>query len=824
MRDKILFGIAALLVLCCMMFSCGKEDGPSNGNGKGSIYGTVTDFATGDPVANANVQLLMSGNATLHASITGSDGHYEILDVPSGTYSIKITKVGYSDLIDSNPIVVEKDKQTKRDVQIKKLPSSLHIYDNESHEISELDFGADEGVTQKTFNIFNGGEQNLQYVITIPTQGNWVSIRDDQQTGTIGINVTYPIIVTINRELLVDGNNTTILTITSSTDGGKELTVKARKSSAGDGVYEIASAGLMVQTEDLGCVDWNSAKLLCENSTVAGYNDWRLPTKEELMTLYSNRELIGGFCNEQYWSSSEHGSSYYYINFNNGGVGFNSSGSRFHVRAVRAEEEPATLPSVTTSTITNFTSHTAICGGVITSEGSADVTQYGVYYSSTSQNPTFSDQVEYSSSGTYSFTCNLTGLTANTKYYVRAFATSSAGTAVGGVESFTTKSEVVELSSAGLMVQTEDLGFVNWISAKSMCENSTAAGYNDWRLPTQAELMVLYNNRDYIGGFNTANGNNAAYYWSSQTNSNSVPVGVCFSNGSLFADYADHSHSVRAVRTLNGGGGGGGSAPTAPTGVFAEVIGSRIKVSWNSVSNADSYTVYWSNNGNTYSFEIGTTSNTYIFDDVPYEDNYYKVKAKNSYGESPFSSYAYCHYTSGGGSAQTYTYDFENGWQGWQVIDADGDGYTWNRFYSQEGHNGSVYIMGSESYRNDIGVLYPDNYLVSPQRYSISNGARISFYVCAQDADYPAEHYGVAVSTQSTPDSDDFVTIWEGTLSAKIKSGGKIRGNRTQGTWYWKTIDLSAYAGQNIWIAIRHFNCYDEFMIDVDDITIVTGN
>ena len=228
-----------------------------------------------------------------------------------------------------------------------------------------------------------------------------------------------------------------------------------------------------------------------------------------------------------------------------------------------------------------------------------------------------------------------------------------------------------------------------------------------------------------------------------------------------------------------------------------------------------------------YNYEIGTTSNTYIFDDAPSEYNYYKVKAKNSYGESPFSSSVYCHYSSGGGSGQTYTYDFEDGWQGWQVIDADGDGYTWNRFYSSDGnlgHNGSVYIMGSESYNNDIAAaLYPDNYLVSPQRYSISNGAKISFYVCAQDADYPAEHYGVAVSTQTTPDSDDFVTIWEGTLSAKLKSGGKIRGNRTQGTWYLKTVDLSAYAGQNIWIAIRHFNCYDEFMIDVDDISIKTG-
>ena len=97
-----------------------------------------------------------------------------------------------------------------------------------------------------------------------------------------------------------------------------------------------------------------------------------------------------------------------------------------------------------------------------------------------------------------------------------------------------------------------------------------------------------------------------------------------------------------------GGGGGGGSAPSAPTGVSASVNGSRIKVSWNSVSNATSYTVYWSNNGGSFQ-SIGSTSSTYLYDDYPYEDNYYKVKAENNYGQSSYSSATYCHYSSGGG-------------------------------------------------------------------------------------------------------------------------------------------------------------------------------
>ena len=99
----------------------------------------------------------------------------------------------------------------------------------------------------------------------------------------------------------------------------------------------------------------------------------------------------------------------------------------------------------------------------------------------------------------------------------------------------------------------------------------------------------------------------------------------------------------------SGGGNSSGSAPSTPTGVSAVVSGSQIKVSWNSVSNATSYKVYYSEDGYSYNYTIGTTSNTYIYDNVPYENNYYKVQAINSYGESSLSSSAYCHYSSGGG-------------------------------------------------------------------------------------------------------------------------------------------------------------------------------
>ena len=105
----------------------------------------------------------------------------------------------------------------------------------------------------------------------------------------------------------------------------------------------------------------------------------------------------------------------------------------------------------------------------------------------------------------------------------------------------------------------------------------------------------------------------------------------------------------------NNSGGGGGEenmAPSAPTGVSANVSGSNIRVSWNSVSNADTYYVYWSEDDINYTC-YWTTSSTYILDDQPFTNNYYKIKAENDYGESPFSLVAYCQYTSGGGGSTT---------------------------------------------------------------------------------------------------------------------------------------------------------------------------
>jgi uncharacterized protein (TIGR02145 family) len=101
------------------------------------------------------------------------------------------------------------------------------------------------------------------------------------------------------------------------------------------------------------------------------------------------------------------------------------------------KETPKVLPTITSSTIINITSSSATAGGEVTSDGGSSVTVKGVCWG-TATSPTISNSKTFDGTGTGSFTSAITGLTAGTTYYVRAYATNSVGTAYGSEVSFKT--------------------------------------------------------------------------------------------------------------------------------------------------------------------------------------------------------------------------------------------------------------------------------------------------------------------------------------------------------------------------------------------------
>jgi uncharacterized protein (TIGR02145 family) len=101
--------------------------------------------------------------------------------------------------------------------------------------------------------------------------------------------------------------------------------------------------------------------------------------------------------------------------------------------------------TLSTLPVSNITGSTAVTGGNITSDGGEAVTQRGVVWSTT-PNPTLANNTTNDGSGVGSFTSSLTGLSANTTYYVRAYAINNAGTAYGNEVSFMTAANSDETS------------------------------------------------------------------------------------------------------------------------------------------------------------------------------------------------------------------------------------------------------------------------------------------------------------------------------------------------------------------------------------------
>jgi hypothetical protein len=212
-----------------------------------------------------------------------------------------------------------------------------------------------------------------------------------------------------------------------------------------------------------------------------------------------------------------------------------------------------TPPSVTTGAVTVLSTTSARFNGTITSSGNPTFTEKGFVYalSTTSTNPTTAHtKVVVSTTGTTAYYADVTGLTSGRTYYVRAYITSSLGTEYGTPVSFTAAApDYVVLTQANLAVQKTDISAsTTALSAINLCTASRTAGYSDWRVPTIAELSVLYTNRTTIGGFTTS-----GYYTSSSSSGGGDHYYLYFSNGSQIDGYSlspKNTGRVRCVRDL----------------------------------------------------------------------------------------------------------------------------------------------------------------------------------------------------------------------------------------------------------------------------------
>lgn len=162
----------------------------------------------------------------------------------------------------------------------------------------------------------------------------------------------------------------------------------------------------------------------------------------------------------------------------------------------------ASVPMLTTVEATSIHLRSATVGGNVTDDGGSDVIERGICYS-TSANPSISNKKIVCGSGIGEFTCDLTNLLKNTKYYVRAYAINSIGTSYGNEIKFTTLDKIQpEAVDLGLSVKwatmnvgaesPEDMGEeFTWGDVVPETYENTGSGYK-WSDGTE-DGMTKYN-------------------------------------------------------------------------------------------------------------------------------------------------------------------------------------------------------------------------------------------------------------------------------------------------------------------------------------------
>lgn len=153
------------------------------------------------------------------------------------------------------------------------------------------------------------------------------------------------------------------------------------------------------------------------------------------------------------------------------------------------------LPIITTSHISSISPIAARSGGIITSDGGAPILARGVCWSIDTI-PVIWDNRTTDGAGNGSFLSDLSGLTAGTTYYLRAYAINSVGTSYGDIYSFTTKIADIDgntytIVTIGTQVwMAENLKTTKFKSGDDIPEIT----YNDRGFPIKTSAYCNYNN------------------------------------------------------------------------------------------------------------------------------------------------------------------------------------------------------------------------------------------------------------------------------------------------------------------------------------------
>ncbi|MBI9068206.1 MAG: carboxypeptidase regulatory-like domain-containing protein, partial [Salinivirgaceae bacterium] len=387
---RVIYFILAIVLISIGTY-CNKPDP------KGNISGTVKNEVTNAAIDNAAIVLQLDGTSKGNTA-TDSKGEFVFNEIEPASYILKITANGYTE-----------------------NSASVSVKDGQTAPVS---------------------------ILLLPTTGGISGVVKDSETG----NTIAGVLIKLN----LGGNM--LNDFTTSTDGKYSFeeiepatySVDASK----EGEYEPNSKSVIVKSGEMAQGDINltfietgkpslttqtptnitsaSASVIGNitatgNAEITAYGHcWSLTPAPDITSIgivnYGTTNATGEFTSTL---ASLNPETKYYIR----AYATNSHGTGYSGEVSFTTLSDINVPTLTTNVISEITDVSAVCGGNISTNGGATITERGVCWSTTEE-PTNTDSHTSDGIGTGSFTSNITGLMASTKYYVRAFATNDEGKTV----------------------------------------------------------------------------------------------------------------------------------------------------------------------------------------------------------------------------------------------------------------------------------------------------------------------------------------------------------------------------------------------------------
>ncbi|MDR6921491.1 T9SS-dependent choice-of-anchor J family protein [Chryseobacterium sp. 2987] len=158
-----------------------------------------------------------------------------------------------------------------------------------------------------------------------------------------------------------------------------------------------------------------------------------------------------------------------------------------------------------------------------------------------------------------------------------------------------------------------------------------------------------------------------------------------------------------------------------------------------------------------------------------------------------------------------YSQNFNTGLNGWTSTDLDGDGKQWATINASNGFPSlGAGSLISYSYQNNV-ALTPNNLITSPliDLSTVTASNVYLTYAQVTHAGYPEDKYSIYVTASNAAGT---ITASTPVYTETVAVGGL----------QYRSINLSSFIGQQVYLSFRHYDCTDQYYLLIDEVQIKT--